>query len=316
MKHFFLLTLIFLSTSILAQKFEKSKDPYIAKNGTVYKVGDTISIASPTDFSNEFTCFVQGNKLESKMQALYTVKGKDGTRTYDRRNTRYTIKQFKIFEEHGTYAVVDNMFNYMVNIDLGLEMNEVFSKEMEDMIIDRIPEIFTDSIAFLHYLKRQGEVNENSVKEFLYVFDNPTYKNVRNDEFAFHEQLSKTKKQLNEAVVNIIEDKTYFLGFEDKIGNYNFDTSSFPILWEKNGGVMLDDFWELLAKDNLSGQIDLTDLRIFFTNTEDFPEMLLNPDRARFLINHRKAANGNIDRKIHMGIQFKITELVNADHFQ
>jgi hypothetical protein len=301
--------------SLNAQKPTKSKAPYTAKDGTVYQVGDTIILASPTDFSNNYSHVFQGNKRNYNLSNQFTTKIGDEVRTHYRSNTRHTIKQFRIFEDGTTYAVIDNLFNYMVDLDKAMEMNEIFSEDMKGITNEAIPEIFTDSIAFLQFLKRQGEITPNNVKEYLYNFDYATYKNVRNDEFAFHERLNVTKEILKLAVKNTDASASYFVGFDDEIGNYDFDRSSFPVAWNNNGGVMIDDYWERLAKDNLSGQIDLTDLRIYFTNTADFAEMPLHPERARFLINHRKAANGNIDRKIYMGIQFEITDLVDASHF-
>ena len=122
--------------------------------------------------------------------------------------------------------------------------------------------------------------------------------------------------QLQKAVKNIQEDKTYYVIFKDKVGNYNFETNTFPIAWENNGMIMLDDFWESLAKKNLSGAIDLTDLRIYFRNSDEFSELPLSPQRARYFVDHRKSANGDIDRSIYFLIQFNVKEMVGAENFQ
>jgi hypothetical protein len=310
----FLVLFLILPNLLFSQTFKKSMEPYTAKNGKVYRVGDTIGIASPADFSNEFKYYVQGKNLSIKQKAQGVTEYSDTK--YDNRYKLYIIKQFKIYEEHGTFAVIDKVFNVMINIEKGLETGEMISPKLEELMYNK-PQIFTDSVAYLAYLNRENEISNENGKEFLYLFDNKRYDYAREDEFAYHAEINKTKKFLNETTNQINPNETYFIRFNDEIGNYNFDSLSFPLLWKNNGAQILNDTWQIFTPEDINkNKVELTDLRIFFDNIDAFKSLPLNMEKAQYLVKHRKNKAGDVDRKMYLGIQFKIKRLVGKEYFE
>lgn len=311
MRNFLVLFLI-LPNLVFSQNFTKSVEPYTAKNGKTYKVGDNIIVTTPADFSNTFLYYGSGNGLSFKKDAIF----KSENNTHDNRWKIHTIKQFKIYNDIGTVAVIDKLFNVGVLIEKALETGEIATPELEELIYHK-PKVFTDSVAYLAYLKRENEITNENAKEFLYLFDNRRYDYAREDEFAYHAEISKTKKFLNEVTNQINQDETYFIRFNDRIGNYSFDSLSFPLMWKNNGAQILDDTWLAFNSDDINkNKVELTDLRIFFENIEDFKYLPLNMEKAQYLVKHRKDRFGDVDRKMYLGIQFKIKKLVGKEYFE
>lgn len=311
MRKFFVLFLI-LPNLVFSQKFTKSVEPYTAKNGKTYKVGDQIIVTAPADFSNIFLYYGSGRGLSYKKNATFKTENN----SYDNRWKIHTIKQFKIYNDIGTVAVTDKLFNDGILIEKALETGEIATPELEEFIYQK-PKVFTDSLAYLAYLNREGEITNDNVKEFLYLFDNKRYNYVREDEFAYHAEINKTNKHLNEVTNQINPNETYFIRFNDEIDNYNFDSLSFPLLWKHNGAQILNDTWQSFTPEDINrNNVELTDLRIFFENIDDFKNLPLNIERAQYLVEHRKGRSGNIDRRMYLGIQFKIKKLVGKGYFE
>jgi hypothetical protein len=293
--------------AILAQTFKTSNQPYVAKNGKTYKIGDTLIITTPTDFSDEYKSYVQGRKLNLK-KTIEKVTESSETKI-DNRNKWFTIKQFRIYEEYGTFAVSDRFFNIMVNIERGLENGEIAGEKHKEYFYKR-PKSLTDSIAYINYLYQQKNVTDSNVKEFFYLFDNKKFNSVRQDEFGYNAEMKKTKIFLDKALSKVDTTEKYYIRYEDYLGNYNFDSLSFPLIWENNSLKILSDFWKIFTPEDINkNNVLLSNLTIKFSNTNDFNYLPLNLQRAQSFIKHRKSENGNVDRKIYFGIQFKFKGL-------
>jgi hypothetical protein len=310
MRNFLVLFLI-LPNIVFSQNFIKSVEPYTAKNGKTYEVGDKIIVTAPADFGDAFLYYGSGNGLYNKKDAIL----KTDNNTYDNRWRIHTIKQFKIYNDIGTVAVTDKLFNVGILIEKALETGEIATPKLEELIYHK-PKVFTDSVAYLAYLNRESEISNENVKEFLYLFDNKRYDYAREDEFAYHAEINKTKKFLNEVTVQINPIETYFIRFNDEIGNYNFDSLSFPLLWKHNGAQILNDTWQIFTPEDINkNDVELTDLRVFFENIDNFKNLPLNMEKAQYLVKHRKDRFGDVDRRMYLGIQFKIKKLVGKDYF-
>lgn len=308
--------LLLLPTLALSQKFQKSELPYTSSSGKVYHVGDTIVIGSPADFSNQFSYYFMGNKLTSTVSAVTTHKVGEEVKTYDKRYRGEIIKQFRIYPDGDTYVVTNKTFNYLINIEKGLETGEILTPKLMELINNK-PTVFSDSIAYLAYLKRKENINTENVKEFLFLFDRKKYNSVREDEFAFHSQMKETHLFLNEAINEIDVSKTYFIKFKNEIGNFDFDSHSFPLAWDGNGAQILNNTWSSFVPEDINKSgIKLTDLRVYFSNYKDFKHLPLSIEKAQHLINHRKSSSGNVDRNVYMIVQFKIEKLVDKEDFE
>ncbi|QQS51073.1 MAG: hypothetical protein IPM71_16160 [Bacteroidota bacterium] len=111
-----LMTLLLISFSIagFSQKYLKSYDPYTAKNGHVYKVGDNIYITEPKNFNNEFLSLYTNKGLTSKADVLYIYTSSTGEKTiYDRRFKSYPIRYFLIQPDgkHIAALEINTLFN-------------------------------------------------------------------------------------------------------------------------------------------------------------------------------------------------------------
>lgn len=292
-----------------AQNFVKSSEPFKAKNGQLFKVGDTILIGTPADFSNVYSYYVQGKDLSLKKEAKGEIKIAGEYKKYDNRFQRSIIKGFFIYEKEGTFAVLDKVFNVMIHIDKGIESGELVSNELEKVIRDRTT-LFSDSMAYIEHIKFTKDYTIETVKEFLYLFDNTTFNRVREDEFEFNKNINSTKSKLKDGTKNLDSSKVFKIIFEDELGNYDFEKQSFPILWKNNGLHLLSDTWEHRTPIDINkNKVQLTDLKIKFSNTKDFNLMPLIEERANSLVKYRKGPDGTVDRRIRMAIYFTISDM-------
>ena len=172
----------------------------------------------------------------------------------------------------------------------------------------------TDSLGFLQYISRENKILQNNLKEYLYLFENKIYSKVREDEFEFNNQLKNTEKKFIDIKSKLDTNQIFKLNFTDEIGNYDFEKSSFPILWKSNGLQLLSDKWEFSTPEDINkNKIQLTDLRINFNNAASFSLLPIIQEKANFLIKKRKDLSGQVDRKIYMQIHFKIKEIKNGN---
>jgi len=313
---FRLLYFLVLSFNLIeGQTYTKSTEPFTAKNGEIFKVGDKILIGSPADFSNTFTYYTQGKNLEIKKDAVGTIKIGNNITQYDNRIKYVEIKHFKISSENITYAVTDALFNVMINIDKALETREIVSKKHFEALWNTSINM-TDSIAYLRMLNKVGSVNIDNAKEFLYLFNNKLYNRVREDEFEFQEQISSTINQLKkDAITNQFNDTLKIL-LEIDLGNYDFNLNGFPVLWNDNpmGVQILSDSWNNSPEDINKNNVSLTDLRLSFINKNNFSLLSLNKEKANLFVKHRKDFKGNIDRKVYMFVHFKLKNIEDINN--
>lgn len=291
------------------QAFEKSLSPYTSDGGFVYRVGDTLTIGNAADFGKEkFSYFFSNNRHNAPMSVTTEIESTG--KILDWRFSRVLIKQFRVFDGT-TYAVIDKLFGYQFDIENALKSGELVNQKHAEILKVRAP-ILTNEKAYLEYYKRDTLVNKDQIKEFMYLMDHSTYKNVREDEFEFNKQLKTTKKQMQSYEVDTSQ--IFAVAFTDKVGNYDFDRSGFPIVWNNNGAQILSDTYETFSSEDINNErVELTNLRIRFLNTNDFNFLPLNEDKANKLVKRRKNSNGDVDRTVYMAIFMKIKKLSTED---
>ncbi|MCW3787992.1 DUF4852 domain-containing protein [Plebeiibacterium sediminum] len=298
-----------LPIKVNAQKFKKSEEPFTASNGKTYHIGDSIIITSPADFSNRYVCYKVGNKLQESQVAIRESVLEKGEMV-DIRYTKCAIKQFRHYENEGTYAVVDKLFNWAININKGIEMGEIASDKLIELY--NKPQSFSKEKAFLATLSET--IDNNDVKEYLYRFYRNEYKQNYQDEFAFNSLISSKKKELAAKAKQYDGNKKFFAYINQEFGTYDFDSSSYPIVWDGNYIHLMDDTTEgIMAKDINDERIDFSDIAIYIDNTEEFASFSFPQERAKYLVNHRKASNGKIDRSLYMGVQFEIESIASEE---
>ena len=126
------------------------------------------------------------------------------------------------------------------------------------------------------------DIDNNDAKEYLYRFDHDVYKQNYQDEFSFNSLLSNKKKELVEKAKEYDLNKPFFAYTKQEFGSYNFDTNSFPIVWDGNYTRLMDDMTESAVKKDINNEgIDLSDIRLCFENAEEFSNFPLAPERAK-----------------------------------
>ena len=308
MKKLFILFLLFISNYMFGQTFTNSNQPYKAKNGIEFKIGDTILITTPYDFSNVYKSYY--SRKTKKQEAITKIDNY----TFDSRRRIHIIKQFKINAESVTFAVFDKLFNEMVDIELGIETGEIANDFLKE-IYKSSKIYFTDSIAYLNYLKRANALTNEQVKEFIFLFDNKKYNSFREDEFQFNSEIRKTKEFLTKELSIFNLEKNYYIFTDLQFGNYDFDSLSFPLKWKGEAMDILNDTWETFTTVDMNKiGVDLTNLKLVFTNIENFSAMPLNEEKAKLLVNYRKDETGVVNRDLKAGIKFKIKELKKEEN--
>lgn len=315
MKRILLVTIICfgIQTLNLAQNFTKSTSPYTAFNGRIFHVGDTIIIGSPGDFSNEYLYFTKGKDHAIRNKAEGVIKIGNQEKKYDMRYHAALIKHFKIYPGYGTCAVVENIFNNMININKALEIGELMSQEHIAAVTNKVPYL-TDSIAYIEFLRRNDTTpTKDHAKEFLYLFQNKIYNQIREDEFEFNNKINLTQKILLNEIRQSYSD-TFKICIPIEISNYEFDKNGFSLIWDNASTVhILTNILQILTPEDINKEhVKLTDLYLKFSNTEQFNFFSLFPDRANYLIKHRKEKNGDVDRKIWMYVHFTISDIENT----
>ncbi len=302
-------TLLMLPVMLNAQKFTKSVKPFTASNGKTFQVGDTIIITSPTDFGNMFHYYYFDKKF-TPQRAYYTSEVVNEGQFVDNRFRKHIIRQFRVYEDGKTIAVTNKTFGYGVDLNKGLEMGEVANDNLMELY--NKPEIFNNEKAFL--VTMNEDIDNNDVKEFLYRFNHDVYKQNYQDEFSFNALLSSKKKELTEKAKQYDLNKPFLAYTKQGFGSYNFDTNSFPIVWDGNYTRLMDDLTESAIKKDINNEgIDFSDIRLYFENAEEFSSFSLPQERAKFLIDYRKQPSGKVDRSLYVGVQFIVKEIAGAD---
>ncbi|WP_075603202.1 DUF4852 domain-containing protein [Saccharicrinis aurantiacus] len=292
-----------------AQKYTKSNEPFTASNGKVYHIGDTIVITSPCDFGNMFRYYYFDKKF-TPQRAYYTMEKVNKGQEVDNRYAKHIIKQFRVYEDGRTIAVTNKTFGYGVDLSKGIEMGEVATDEL--MQLYHKPDILNNESAFL--ITMEDEITSNNVKEYLYRFEKDIYKQNYQDEFSFNELLSTKKKELVTKAENYKLNKAFFSYTKQNFGSYDFDTNSFPIIWEGNSTRIISDSGETsVAKYINNEQIDFSVVRLYFENIEEFSSFPLPQERAKFLIDHRKQPSGKVSRDLYVGVQFIVKEIAGSE---
>jgi hypothetical protein len=313
MRTFYLIILVLVTFNSIGQKHVKSDEPYISKSGMTFTVGDEIYLLEPFNFENKYHSFYKNKSLSLNVEALRVSEDL----IFRKRYKGYSIKRFLHHANGKVYAILETSKFYFCYLDIedAILKNEIANNNK--IAFESIwgkKTLLTDSIAFLEFCFREETINNDLVKEYMYLFNNTKYNLIREDEFEFHKSIRDEKASLETLRKNLDSNIIYTMAFSDFIGNYDFDLESFPILWNHNGTQIYSDVWEIFTPEDINENgVKLTDLRISFNNTEKFKSLPLNMDKANSFIKFKKGKTGNVDREIFMYISFRIKEVKDGN---
>lgn len=270
------------------------------------------------NFNNEFLSLYNNKGLTSRTDALYIyTSSSTGEKTiYDRRFKSYPIRYFLVQPngKHIAALEINTLFNFFVDIENAIEADEIanLNKDYYESIWGD-KSYLSDSLAFLQYISREPDITKDVAKEYLYLFQRGKYNSIREDEFEFHKGIKNTQEELNNLISKQDTNQIFTMLFEDEVGNYDFDSETFPIKWTHNGTQIYSDLWEVMTLDDINRDgVKLTDLRISFINTDDYTSLPLSMDKANAFVKFKKDEYGNVDRDIFMKTGFRITGLSNG----
>lgn len=151
-------------------------------------------------------------------------------------------------------------------------------------------------------VKLQPDFNYRAnVDSYLRLFEPDVWDFVRNDEFELDAQRKKTIEKFQAEVERFSLDQNVALNTWLTIGQYNFDTESFPVM------NMSDDyFWN---KRRYSSGSFPREFRLYLTNHALLADLPMSPDEARSFLNRRKDRNGNVNRRVEVTLRIRFVQL-------
>lgn len=168
-------------------------------------------------------------------------------------------------------------------------------------------EKLNDQISFYYFLKYSNEDLKNYVVDYMNKNHKNMYNQYRNDEFDFENKKEEVLKELIENVNSFNPDKTYVINTTSKFSDYNFTNEYFEFK-----PLSDNTYFSYYKTDHCYDCEYHTQVRLFFTNSEQFQDLTINKDQANKLIKSRKDKRGNIDKKVKIRIYFKISDKVEC----
>lgn len=295
----FFITLI-IPAILLGQ--ETSLQSYTAFDGTKFSVGDTILIGI-------------GSGDDHVLQSLYLDPA---IKNIKLPNTNMVIKRIMTINNNTIFKVKapSNITSYALDINLALKKNEIIlnKTEFKKMAWKRTYTYnsFTDTTAFLYFIKVSKDTITKFSKEYLYLYDRTTYDNIRLDEFEFKKGLRNAQKTIQEKFSQIDTIKTYFITVPFIVSDYDFENQSFGLLgdngykWE--GGVAVKKHWQKqdLSQNKEGYVVNQTNVSLFFINYKEFINFKIGEDEASSFLKRKKDEDGHINRTVYITIAFNL----------
>ncbi len=290
---FFLVSLFYIST--FAQEFE-------AIDGNIYRVGDSILIGLNS-----------GYKSYDDIQEYYTDNYSSGYRNVKSNIAlkKYLIKSIgkggefaekmywdseDILIRFGTKGFLGE--DYYARMDYAIKSGEIVSRlpSKDDFLkYDKL----NDSIAFAYFVKSTSIPTEKFSEEYLYRFMNDLYTNSREDEFEYHNSVSKAKNILNSILSNVDFSQNFSLYTTFYLDNYDFENKGFLIRAEDPKYKVANDAnWPKYPS-----------IYLIFPEFEKYRFVSIEPEFANSYIKRKKDKYGDIDRKVYARINYKIVDV-------
>lgn len=151
-------------------------------------------------------------------------------------------------------------------------------------------------------IKLQKDFNYRAnVDSYLRLFEPDVWDFVRNDEFELDAQRKKTIEKFQAEIERFSLDQPVALNTWLTIGQYNFETKSFPVMNMTEG-----HHW---YKRRYSSGSFPREFRMYLSNHALLAEIPMSPDEARAFLNRRKDRNGEVNRRIEVTLRIRLTEL-------
>lgn len=291
-------TLLILFT--LSYFFANAQD-HEALDGIIYRVGDSVTIGINS-----------GYKSYDDIKERYSSGYRDVKKNLAFK--RYLIKSIRkggelaekmywdsddILMRFGTKGFLGE--DYYARINNAIKSGEIISRlPTEGNWIEN--KKLNDSIAFAYFVKSTSIPTEKFSEEYLYRFMNDLYKSSHEDEFEYHNSISKAKKELASILPNVDFSIDFSLYTTFYLDNYDFENKGFLIRAE-------NPKYEVTKAVNWS---KYPAIHIVFPEFEKYRFVSIDPEMANSYVKRKKDKYGDVDRKVYAKINYKIVDVGEA----
>ena len=164
------------------------------------------------------------------------------------------------------------------------------------------PHKFTWDNLLAASIKLQEHYNlEANVDSYMQRYQADTWNHVRNDEFELAAQRQRSLERFRRHVEEFSLDRNFVINTWMELGNYNFETESFPIL-RMGDGYHYSKY--LYSKGSFPREFEL-----YLTNHDLLASLPMAPQEARVFLQHRKDSKGNVNRRLDVKLYIRIVRL-------
>lgn len=151
-------------------------------------------------------------------------------------------------------------------------------------------------------IKHQKNYNYEAITDsYLQVFEPTVWNHVKEDEFKLRKERRRVIEQCQREVQDFSLDRNVHLHTWLSLGQYNFETESFPVT-NMNEGYHWSEYRYRSAGFPAT-------LRLYLTNPELLASLPMSPEDAEAFLNRRKDSKGRINRRVEVTLRIRFTGL-------
>lgn len=303
-----LLLLLFNSFFLVSLSQNRPPKEYVAFDNSIFTQGDSVFIGFYSGYKG-FNYVVQsyynskfdngyrklkGNVVGTKHQILDIYK--DDKAIFD--TSAYVL-------EVGVNGLLKG-YKLYININQAVKSGEVILSQSPLKEPNRSIQYYTDSVAFLYRVKQSNKPVSDFALEYLFHFNNKSYKKYRNDEFELDNQKQIATEEIKRKLDQVADSTTYCIDVNLKFDNYDFSSMSFPLDGYNKSYIVLKTLNRNVHPST----------HIVFINQEEFSRVMVEKEIANGFIKRKKDRYGNVDRTVYAKVYFKNTDTPSNEYNQ
>lgn len=151
-------------------------------------------------------------------------------------------------------------------------------------------------------IKYQKGYNYEAITDsYLQVFEPTVWSHVKEDEFKLRKERKRVIEQCQQEVKDFSLDRNVHLHTWLNLGNYNFDTESFPV-------TNMNESYHWSEYRYRSGGFPST-FCLYLANPDLLASLPMSPENAEAFLNRRKDGKGRINRRVEVTLRIRLTGL-------
>ncbi|MFN8296323.1 MAG: DUF4852 domain-containing protein [Chitinophagales bacterium] len=154
-------------------------------------------------------------------------------------------------------------------------------------------------------------------KDFLERTDSYNYNLNKNDEFKYSDMLNKASLELKSTIESLDFNKKFSVIFESKVGEYDFNTNSFPV---SSNLENIKPLFSYQIRNNMSSPVVTIRKISNYNQCEKFNEFqfklnLNTTEASKFIDSRKNINNGYIDRKVYIRMTYSVVNIQVNDNY-